>query len=58
MAKKRRKQNKDNQDHLSMDEIESKMDELREQEGYETLDNDELRVKAIEQLFEEMDEEE
>ena len=41
-----------------MDEIESKMDELREQEGYETLDNDELRVKAIEQLFEEMDEEE
>ena len=58
MAKKRRKHNKDNQDHLSMDEIEAKMDELREQEGYETLDNDELRIKAIEQLFEEIDEDE
>lgn len=57
MAKKRRKNNKDNQEHLSIEEIEAKMEELREEEGYETMDNNELRIKAVEILFNEMDEE-
>ncbi|MCF8332659.1 MAG: hypothetical protein K9I47_00800 [Bacteroidales bacterium] len=56
MTKKRRKtNNNDHQINLSIEEIEDKMEELREQEKYATLDNDELRVKAIELLFEEID---
>ncbi|MCF8308576.1 MAG: hypothetical protein K9I68_06160 [Bacteroidales bacterium] len=55
MTKKRRKNNNDDQVNLSIEEIEDKMEELREQEEYATLDNDELRVKAIELLFEEID---
>lgn len=57
MAKKRRKKNNDNQEHLSIEEIEAKMEELREKEGYETMDNNELRIKAVELLFGEIDEE-
>ena len=55
MTKKRRKNNNDDQVNLSIEEIEDKMEELREQEEYATLDNDELRVKAIELLFDEID---
>lgn len=57
MAKRRKKNNKADQEHLSMEEIEAKMEELREKEGYETMDNNELRIKAVEILFGEIDEE-
>lgn len=55
MAKKRRKNNNADQGQLSMEEIEAKMEELREKEEYETMDNDELRIKAVEILFDEID---
>lgn len=57
MAKKRRKRSKDADVTLSMDEIEAKMEELREDDAYAKMDDDRLRAIAIEAIFEEIDDE-
>lgn len=52
MAKnKKPKHKKPDTINLSEDEILEYMEELREQEEFKMLDEDELRVKAIELLF-------
>lgn len=53
MAKKKKKYSapKDEKINLSVEEIEMVMEELREQEEYQSLTEAELQVKAIQVLF-------
>lgn len=57
MAKKQRKRSRESEVTLSMEEIEIKMQELREEETYAKLDEDTLRAIAVEAIFEEIDDE-